>query len=122
MTDYAAVTDRIRKVPGVVLAAPVVDGQVLLQGPGGQNAGGLVRGMVPDDFRRMTAVSDHILAGTLKDFEGEDAVAIGVGLARKFGLAVGDPLTLVSPQGAATAFGTIRACAPTRWRRFSRSA
>ena len=107
MTDYAAVTDRIRKVPGVVLAASVVDGQVLLQGPGGQNAGGLVRGMVPGDFRRMKAVSDHILAGTLRDFEGEDAVAIGVGLARKFGLAVGDELTLVSPQGAATAFGTI---------------
>jgi lipoprotein-releasing system permease protein len=107
MTDYAAVTDRIRKVPGVVTAAPVVDGQVLLQGAGGQNGGGLVRGMVPGDFRRMKAVSDHILAGTLKDFEGEDAVAIGVGLARKFGLGVGDPLTLVSPQGAATAFGTI---------------
>ena len=107
MTDYAAIADRIRKVPGVVTAAPVVDGQVLLQGPGGQNAGGMVRGMVPDDFRRMKAVSDHILAGTLKDFEGEDALAIGVGLARKFGLGVGDALTLVSPQGAATAFGTI---------------
>jgi len=107
LTDYAATASRIRAVPGVVSAAPVVDGQVLLQGPGGQSAGGLVRGMVPDDFRRMKAVSDHILAGTLKDFEGDEVVAVGVGLARKFGLQVGDPLTLVSPQGAATAFGTI---------------
>jgi len=107
LTDYAATASRIRAVPGVVSAAPVVDGQVLLQGPSGQSAGGLVRGMVPDDFRRMKAVSDHILAGTLKDFEGDEVVAIGVGLARKFGLQVGDPLTLVSPQGAATAFGTI---------------
>ena len=107
LTDYGPVSQRIRTVPGVVTAAPVVDGQVLLQGPSGQNAGGLVRGMVPDDFRRMKAVSDHILAGSLTGFEGDDAIAVGVGLARKFGLQVGDALTLVSPQGAATAFGTI---------------
>ena len=30
-----------------------------------------------------------------------------MGLAQKFGLSVGSELTLVSPQGAATAFGTI---------------
>ena len=106
LANYTQVAARIRAVPGVVSAAPVVDGQVLLQG-GNQNAGGLVRGIAPGDFRQMKAVSDHIVAGTLRDFQGEDAVAIGVGLARKFGLGVGDELTLVSPQGAATAFGTI---------------
>ncbi len=107
LTDYNAVTGRIRGIPGVVSAAPVVDGQVLLSGPRGQSMGGLVRGMTPDDFRNMHAVSNHILAGSLADFGGEDAVAIGVGLAGKFGLRVGDELTLISPQGAATAFGTI---------------
>src|SRR3954467_15153671 len=30
LTDYDEVTARIRRVPGVVAAAPVVDGQVLL--------------------------------------------------------------------------------------------
>ena len=107
LTDYAATATRIRAVPGVVSAFPVVDGQVLLQGGNGQSAGGLIRGMIPDDFRQMKAVSDHIVAGSLRDFEGDEVVAIGVGLARKFGLQVNDPLTLVSPQGAATAFGTI---------------
>src|SRR5262249_41475184 len=32
---------------------------------------------------------------------------VGVGLARKFALNVGSELTLISPQGAATAFGTV---------------
>ncbi|GAC1340241.1 MAG: lipoprotein-releasing ABC transporter permease subunit [Acetobacteraceae bacterium] len=105
LADYDAVTAKIRAVPGVVSAAPVVDGQVLLSGGRGQSAGGLVRGIKPADFRRMGAVK--IRQGTLDDFKGEDAIAIGVGLAGKFGLGVGDQLTLVSPQGAATAFGTV---------------
>jgi lipoprotein-releasing system permease protein len=53
------------------------------------------------------AVSDHILAGSLAAFKGPDAIAIGVTLANRFGLTVGSKITLVSPQGAATAFGTI---------------
>ncbi len=107
LQDYDAITARIRGVPGVVSAVPVVDGQVLLSGPRGQSAGGLVRGIKPEDFQRMRAVSDHIRQGTLAEFQGEDAIAIGVGLAGKFGLSAGDQLTLISPQGAATAFGTI---------------
>jgi len=107
MTDYQAVATKIRAVPGVISAVPVVDGQVLLTGGRGQSAGGLVRGTSPEDFRRLHAVSDNIRAGSLDDFKGEDAIAVGVGLAQKFGLAVGSSLTLVSPQGAATAFGSV---------------
>ncbi len=105
LRDYDALAARIRAVPGVVSAAPVVDGQVLLSGPRGQSAGGLVRGIEPDGFRQMSAIK--IRAGSLDGFAGQDAIAVGVGLAGKFGLQVGDELTLVSPQGAATAFGTI---------------
>ncbi len=107
ITDYAAKAARIRQAPGVTAAAPVVDGQVLLQGPQGQVSGGLVLGIAPADMRNLRAVSDHILLGSLDGFQGEDAAAIGIGLAQKFRLQVGSEITLVSPQGAATAFGTV---------------
>ncbi len=107
LTQYEQAAQTIRAVPGVVTAAPVVDGQVLAQNARGQSAGVLVRGIAPEDFRRMKAVSEHIRGGSLDDFKGEDAIAIGVGLAQKFGLAVGDELTLLSPNGAATAVGTV---------------
>ena len=105
LQNYDAAAAKIMTVPGVSSAAPVVDGQVLLSGPRGQSSGGLVRGIEPKDFAEMSAIK--IPAGSLADFKGEDAIAIGSGLAGKFGLGVGDELTLVSPQGAATAFGTI---------------
>jgi lipoprotein-releasing system permease protein len=107
LVDYQAMAARIRTVPGVVGAVPVVDGQVLLSGAGGASSGGLVRGIAQEDLRAQHAVSDHIVAGSLDDFRGDDAIAVGVGLARRFGLRLGDPLTLISPQGAATAFGTV---------------
>jgi len=80
---------------------------VLFSGPRGQNAGGMVRGIEQADIEHVPAIAKNILQGSLADFKGEDAIAIGVGLANSFGLRVGDDLTLISPQGAATAFGTV---------------
>ncbi len=107
LTEYDALAQRIRAVPGVVAAIPVVDGQVLVTDNRGQSTGGLVRGIDAANLAKLHAVSDHIVAGSLADFNGPDAIAVGVGLARRFGLAVGSPITLISPQGAATAFGTV---------------
>src|SRR5690349_18522400 len=49
LTDYDAVAERIMKIPGVVLAAPFVEGQALASSPSGLTgapaSGVLVRGM-----------------------------------------------------------------------------
>jgi lipoprotein-releasing system permease protein len=105
--DFIALRDRIAGLPGVTSVIPTLDGQVLLSGPNGAARGGLVRGIAREDLNALPAISGRILAGSLNDFQGEDAIAIGVGLANVYRLRVGSTLTLVSPQGAATAFGTI---------------
>ncbi|MBV8401289.1 MAG: ABC transporter permease, partial [Acetobacteraceae bacterium] len=107
LTNYDGLAEKIRTIPDVVSATPVVDGQVLLTDGRGSSTGGLVRGIRQSDLKSLHAVSDHILAGSLEAFQGDDAIAVGVGLARRFGLGIGSQLTLVSPEGAATAFGTI---------------
>jgi lipoprotein-releasing system permease protein len=107
LTDYARLADRIRAVPGVVSAVPVLEGQGLLTTDRGGAVGGMVRGIGQDDLRRMPYVGNNIVAGTLDNFRGDDAIAVGVGLAQRFGLAVGSNITIVSPQGQATAFGTV---------------
>ena len=106
LADYEPLAERIRRVPGVVSAAPIVEGQVLLSS-GPYSGGGIVRGIAPADLRHFSEVADNIRAGSLDDFGGDDAIAIGLTLAQRTGLTVGSRLTLISPNGAATAFGTV---------------
>jgi lipoprotein-releasing system permease protein len=104
---YAPLLAKIRAVPGIVSALGVLDGQALLTNSGGGARGGLVRGVTLDDLRALAPVSHNIVAGSLDQFTGDDAIAVGVGLAETYRLRIGDALTVISPQGAATAFGTI---------------
>ncbi|UPY38404.1 lipoprotein-releasing ABC transporter permease subunit [Sediminicoccus sp. KRV36] len=107
LRDFDAIAASIRRVPGVVSATPIVEGQVLLTGAGSTATGGLARGIRPEDLRARPIIAGNIRAGSLAAFEGEDAVAIGTRLAFRLGLSVGDKITLVSPQGRATVIGTI---------------
>ncbi len=103
--DYAAVAQKVRQVPGVTAAIPVVDGQVMATTDAGAS-GALVRGIRPDDLRQLRLVSGHIIAGSLADF-GDDGVVLGYRLAQRLGVGVGGRVTAISPQGTATAFGTM---------------
>ena len=105
--DYQPLVARIRTIHDVVSVTPRIDGQVLLTTDNGGARGGLVRGMTLEDLRALHPVSDNVVAGSLANFAGDNAIAIGIGLAQSYQLRIGDPLTLISPQGAATAFGTI---------------
>jgi lipoprotein-releasing system permease protein len=105
--NYAELTQRIRALPGVQSALPFVDGQVLLSTASNASTGGLVRGISQQDLMSLHRISDHILAGSLADFTGDNALAIGVGFAEQYRVNIGDLVTLISPEGAATAFGTI---------------
>ena len=107
LTNYDQLAARILKVPGVISATPVVEGQGLLTTDRGGAVGGMVRGISKADLQKLPFVGSNIRQGSLADFQGDDAIAVGVGLAQRFGLSVGSNLTIVSPQGAATAFGTV---------------
>jgi lipoprotein-releasing system permease protein len=107
LVDYQPVVAKIRSLQDVASVTPVLDGQALLSKEGGGSRGGLVRGITLDDLRALHPISDHIINGSLDDFAGDDAIIVGVGLATTYRLQIGEPLTVISPDGAATAFGTI---------------
>jgi lipoprotein-releasing system permease protein len=106
LTDYDAVALRVAEVPGVILVAPVVEGQVMATA-NTVARGAVVRGMRPEDLRRRSIIADNVVAGSLDAFAGDDAVVVGSRLAERMGLAVGDDITLISPQGNVTVFGTV---------------
>ena len=107
ITDYDEVAGRVRGVPGVVSATPIVEGQVLMTSEAGGASGGLARGIRPEDLRARGLVADNIQLGRLDRFEGDDAIVIGTRLAQRLRITVGDKVTLVSPQGRTTVFGTV---------------
>ncbi len=104
---YEALVAQLRATPGIVSVLPVVDGQVLLTSKQGGIHGGLVRGVTQADLKALPIVGPHIVAGSLDAFDGDDAIAIGIGLAGSFRLKIGSEITLISPQGTATVVGNV---------------
>jgi lipoprotein-releasing system permease protein len=105
LTDWEVVSDRLSKVPGILLAAPLVEGQALASSPF-QASGVLVRGVRVQDLKRLPSIANNIKQGTLDGFDEGQGVAIGRRLADQLSIRTGDNLTLVSPRGAVTPFGT----------------
>lgn len=104
-TDYDAIAGRIREVPGVKFALPLVEGQVMISTPAIQS-GALVRGLRETDLKQLKAVSNNIRFGTLDGFDQKPGVAIGSRLANQLNVRVGDQVSLLTPRGASTALGT----------------
>jgi lipoprotein-releasing system permease protein len=104
---------RLKQVPGVVSVMPIVESQAIAIGPS-QVTGAIVRGVTPQDVAATPLVAGSIKDGSLKGYgEGEyggDMVLIGARLAEMLGVRAGDTVSLISPEGGATAFGS----APTR--------
>ena len=106
LDDYAEVASRIEGVDGVLYAIPLIEGQALASGRSGPGGGALVRGIRAEDLAKIELVSDNVRFGSLVGFATGEGVAIGMRMADNLGLAVGDPLTLVTPNGDVTPFGT----------------
>jgi lipoprotein-releasing system permease protein len=70
--------------------------------------GVMVRGVLPDQEPKVSAVASQMLRGSLSALQpGEFNIVIGSALARGFGLRVGDKLTLIAPQGQLTPAGVL---------------
>jgi len=104
-TDYDEVAGRIREVPGVKFALPLVEGQVMVSTPS-TSSGALVRGLREGDLKQLTAVSKNVRFGTLDGFDKKPGVALGSRLANELNVRVGDEVSLLTPRGASTALGT----------------
>jgi lipoprotein-releasing system permease protein len=59
------------------------------------------------DLQARKTISDNLIMGKMRLFDRPNAAVIGKRLAEKLGLILGDKITLVAPEGNATAFGTM---------------
>lgn len=123
------VVQKVKDTPGVAAAAPLVYSQVMLSS--GQSVSGVVvRGVPPDLEEAVIDLKAHLTSGSLEGLgapfevpvEGTEkdadkdgradtttltGVILGGELAKQLGLAVGDPVSVVSPLGTPSPVGPI---------------
>ncbi|MEP6820820.1 MAG: ABC transporter permease [Chthoniobacterales bacterium] len=92
--DWRDLTVKIRNTPGVVATAPYVQGPVIVEFEGRRLAP-LIRGIDLEEEEKVTPLAKFIIRGKL-DLDG-DSTVLGVELARKLQIDVGDKLTVYSP-------------------------
>jgi len=94
LRDWRDLTVKIRNTPGVVGTAPYVQGPVIVEFQQ-QRLAPMIRGIDPAEEEKIVPLKKFIKKGVL-DLEGESAV-IGVELARKLHIGLGDKITIYSP-------------------------
>lgn len=103
-TDYEGLSDAIAGLPEVRAVYPIVEGQVMVTHRG-STRGAVVRGVRIEDLKDRTILADNINQGALDDVDR--GLIIGQRLAEQMGVTVGDDLSIISPQGRVTAFGSV---------------
>jgi lipoprotein-releasing system permease protein len=108
LADPAGVVSRVTTVQGVRAATPFVLQQALFTSAGGDAHGGLVRGVDFDSRAVREDLRAQLRSGQLEAVAGaQDAILLGIELARTLGVVPGDSVTVISPKGAMTAVGMV---------------
>ncbi len=106
LPDWRRIVAQARATPGVTAATPLIE-QPLMGSAAGRVEGVLVRGMAEADIQGPT-IAPKVVAGSIAEVRpGAGNVAIGARLAEALGVTVGDQLSLISPAGQSTPFGTV---------------
>ncbi len=106
IAGFEELVEELEAIDGVEIAIPMIVGQVLAASPRNQS-GILIRGVSPADLAQKSLVADSIRAGRIDRFGDTPGIVAGDRLLWNLGLRVGETMTLISPNGITTAFGTM---------------
>ena len=107
LPDWRDIVKTARATPGVTSATPLIE-QPLMTSYNGRVEAVLVRGMRVADIRSNATINGKVVLGSLSTLTaGSGKIAIGSRLADALGATVGSQISLISPQGQTTPFGTV---------------
>jgi lipoprotein-releasing system permease protein len=114
--DWRPLLARLEKLPHVTAAAPGLYGQVLIS-RGARSGGGLIKGILPADERKVSDLLQAIKIGSAASLEPTPPdltqtqaippILLGKDLADTLGATVGDTVLVTSPQGELTPLGLV---------------
>jgi lipoprotein-releasing system permease protein len=107
LQNWRPILEEARRTPNVVSANALIE-QPLMASHEGRVEAILLRGMPADDLAANPTINRNVLSGSIAAVRpGSNNVAIGSRLAELLGLEVGDQITIISPEGRTTPFGTV---------------
>jgi lipoprotein-releasing system permease protein len=93
------------ELPGVVAVVPYVEAR---RHAGARRAhrGTVIRGIEPGEEKRAVGLASHIQGGRIEDLQpGSFRIVLGDALAEALGVAIGEDVILIAPEGSATPAG-----------------
>ena len=102
--DFESIESKINDFEFVEKSIPMIEAQILALGES-QSSGGLLRGIPLRKLSKIDIVSSNIIQGNL--INSNDGVVIGSRLASSLSLGHGDNISIMSPRGISSPFGTI---------------
>ena len=103
----------MKEFPFVTASAPFASGEVLLN-YGGSVQPAIVTGILPDEEKSVSALSEKMISGKLTDLSSRSfAIVLGENLASRLNANVGDQVTVITPQVSLSPAGVL-----PRYKRF----
>jgi len=102
--DFESIESKINDFEFVEKSIPMIEAQILALGKS-QSSGGLLRGIPLEKLSKIDIVSSNITQGDL--IISNNGVVIGSRLASSLSLSHGDNISIMSPRGISSPFGTI---------------
>ncbi len=103
--NYQQAVKDIEDFEHVKTVIPMIENQLLVSA-GKAAEGAMIRGISKDDLLKKQILADGLSALNIDDFSGNNVI-VGKRLANKMGIIPGEEITLISPNGKVTAFGTV---------------
>lgn len=103
--NYKEAIQELADIKHVKIVIPMIENQLLVTA-GKAAEGAMIRGIDAKDLVKKPILKDSLKNVNMEDFHG-DNVIMGIRLATKMGVVPGDKITLLSPNGKVTAFGTV---------------
>lgn len=103
--NYQQAVKDISEFSHIKLVVPMIESQLLVSA-GKAAEGAMARGIDRNDLLKKDVLREAVAGVDMSGFR-DDNVIIGYRLAQKMGIIPGDEITLISPNGKVTAFGTV---------------
>ena len=107
LKNWDKLKNKIDKNNLVYSSAPYVEGQAMISF--GNNVHGIqVKGIIPEYEKNVTSLENNIIDGQLNTIGNKPyQISIGIDLAKKMSLKIGDKITLVIPRANSTMIGIV---------------